>query len=39
LFAAIAIGLAASAWRAEADYTQTNLVSDGFVPAIIITPA
>jgi hypothetical protein len=31
---AIAIGvLSASAWRAEAYYVQTNLVSDGFLPA------
>ncbi len=37
LFAtAIAIGaLSAGAWRAEAGYVQTNLVSDGFVPAVV----
>jgi uncharacterized protein (TIGR03118 family) len=42
LFAtAIAIGaLSASAWRAEAaPYVQTNLVSDGFLPAELVDPS
>jgi uncharacterized protein (TIGR03118 family) len=37
LVMAIAIGaLFASAWRAEAGYVQTNLVSDGFLPAELV---
>jgi uncharacterized protein (TIGR03118 family) len=37
---AIAIGvLSASAWRAEAEYLQTNLVSDGFLPAELTDPS
>src|SRR5437764_1124408 len=28
--------ICAGSWRAEAGYVQTNLVSDGFVPAVVI---